>query len=62
MKTLISKRGIRFLTVFFLMLLMASPLFAQRRITIKLASLVPENTAWGAAINRMAAEWNRDQR
>jgi TRAP-type C4-dicarboxylate transport system substrate-binding protein len=59
MKTLISKRGIRFLTVFFLILLMASPLFAQRRITIKLASLVPENTAWGAAINRMAAEWNR---
>ncbi|MDR3167280.1 MAG: TRAP transporter substrate-binding protein DctP [Treponema sp.] len=32
--------------------------FAQRRkITIKLASLVPENTPWGAALNRMAREW-----
>jgi TRAP-type C4-dicarboxylate transport system substrate-binding protein len=33
--------------------------FAQRRtITIKLASLVPENTPWGAALNRMAGEWS----
>ncbi|GHV89977.1 hypothetical protein AGMMS50268_04800 [Spirochaetia bacterium] len=30
---------------------------APRKITIKLASLVPENTPWGAALNRMAAEW-----
>ena len=37
----------------------ASPLFAQRKITIKLASLVPENTPWGAAINRMATEWSQ---
>ncbi|MDR2953322.1 MAG: TRAP transporter substrate-binding protein DctP [Treponema sp.] len=35
------------------------PLFAQRKITIKLASLVPESTPWGAAINRMAADWAR---
>jgi TRAP-type C4-dicarboxylate transport system substrate-binding protein len=28
-------------------------------ITIKLASMVPENTPWGAAMNRMAAEWAR---
>ncbi|MDR2797455.1 MAG: TRAP transporter substrate-binding protein DctP [Treponema sp.] len=34
------------------------PAFAQRRkITIKLASLVPENTPWGAALNRMVQEW-----
>jgi TRAP-type C4-dicarboxylate transport system substrate-binding protein len=32
--------------------------FAQRRkVTIKLASLVPENTPWGAALNRMARDW-----
>jgi TRAP-type C4-dicarboxylate transport system substrate-binding protein len=35
----------------------AVPVYAQRKITIKLASLVPENTPWGAAINRMAVEW-----
>ena len=47
----------------FLIILMffiaAGPLFAQRAMTIRLASLVPENTAWGQAINRMAAEWSR---
>jgi TRAP-type C4-dicarboxylate transport system substrate-binding protein len=31
--------------------------FAQRKITIKLASPVPESTPWGAALNRMATEW-----
>ena len=38
---------------------MVSPrvLFAQRKITIKLASLVPENTPWGAALNQMSKEW-----
>jgi len=36
-----------------------SPLYAQRKITIRLASLVPENTPWGAAINRMAADWSK---
>jgi len=40
--------------------LLAAPLFAQRRMPpIRLASLVPENTPWGAAINRMAADWSR---
>jgi TRAP-type C4-dicarboxylate transport system substrate-binding protein len=39
-------------------LLVPGPAFAQRRkITIKLASLVPENTPWGEALNRMAQEW-----
>jgi TRAP-type C4-dicarboxylate transport system substrate-binding protein len=45
------------LVVSLALLIPASPLFAQRKITIKLASLVPENTPWGAAINQMAADW-----
>jgi TRAP-type C4-dicarboxylate transport system substrate-binding protein len=36
--------------------------FSQRRpggqITVKLASMVPANTPWGAALNRMASEWS----
>ncbi|MDR2049504.1 MAG: TRAP transporter substrate-binding protein DctP [Treponema sp.] len=31
---------------------------SQRQVTIKLASMVPENTPWGAALNKMAAEWS----
>jgi TRAP-type C4-dicarboxylate transport system substrate-binding protein len=39
-------------------MLFPNPAFAQRRkVTIKLASLVPENTPWGTALNRMAGEW-----
>jgi TRAP-type C4-dicarboxylate transport system substrate-binding protein len=30
----------------------------QRQVTIKLASMVPEKTAWGVALNKMAAEWS----
>ena len=44
------------------LLLLAVPainVFAQRKLTIKLASLAPENTDWGAALNRMAADWAR---
>jgi TRAP-type C4-dicarboxylate transport system substrate-binding protein len=29
-----------------------------RQITIKLASMVPANTPWGVALNRMASEWS----
>jgi TRAP-type C4-dicarboxylate transport system substrate-binding protein len=36
----------------------SSGLFAAPKITIRLASLVPENTAWGAALNKMAKEWS----
>jgi TRAP-type C4-dicarboxylate transport system substrate-binding protein len=36
---------------------MVGPVFAQKKVTIKLASLVPENTPWGAALNRMAQDW-----
>jgi TRAP-type C4-dicarboxylate transport system substrate-binding protein len=35
-----------------------APVAAQRKITIKLVSLVPENTPWGTLLNRMAREWN----
>jgi len=46
--------------IFTALFVSANPVFAQRRaITINLASLVPENTPWGAAINRMAADWER---
>jgi TRAP-type C4-dicarboxylate transport system substrate-binding protein len=35
-----------------------APLPAQRAVTVKLASLVPENSPWGSLLNRMAREWN----
>jgi TRAP-type C4-dicarboxylate transport system substrate-binding protein len=34
-------------------------LFAQRKITIKMASPVPENTPWGECLNKIASEWRR---
>ena len=45
--------------LFIFLLFIVSPLFAQGKVIIRLASLVPENTAWGAGINRLAAEWSR---
>ena len=36
-----------------------SPLFAQRKITIKMASPVPENTPWGQCLDQIAADWKR---
>jgi TRAP-type transport system periplasmic protein len=53
-----SKQKINSLLFIFL-LFIVSPLFAQQKVTIRLASLVPENTAWGAGINRIAAEWSK---
>ncbi|MDR0589163.1 MAG: TRAP transporter substrate-binding protein DctP [Spirochaetaceae bacterium] len=51
------------LWVVFLGIFFPEPAYSQRRkITIKLASLVPENTPWGAALNRMAAEWRTASR
>ncbi|MDR3356219.1 MAG: TRAP transporter substrate-binding protein DctP [Spirochaetaceae bacterium] len=36
-----------------------TPLGAQQKtVTIKLASLAPESTPWGAALNKMAADWS----
>jgi TRAP-type C4-dicarboxylate transport system substrate-binding protein len=45
--------------VLLLLLGMGNPraLFAQRKVTIKLASMAPETTPWGAALNRMSQEW-----
>jgi TRAP-type C4-dicarboxylate transport system substrate-binding protein len=46
--------------LFCLALLIVIPLSAQRqKTTIKLSSLVPEQTPWGDLLNRMAAEWYR---
>jgi TRAP-type C4-dicarboxylate transport system substrate-binding protein len=42
-----------------LLLVFPANVFAQRKLTIKLASLVPENTDWGVALNRMATDWAR---
>lgn len=46
---------IMFITLFFVVL--SAQVFAQRKLTIKLASPVPESTPWGRALNRMATEW-----
>ncbi|MCL1993553.1 MAG: TRAP transporter substrate-binding protein DctP [Spirochaetes bacterium] len=48
-----------FFLFFVVLAMLASPVFAQRgrTVTIRLASLAPENTPWGAALNQMAAEW-----
>ena len=45
----------KFLLILPLLLAISLPVHAQR--TIKIASMVPENTPWGGALNRMAAEW-----
>ena len=46
--------------VFALVLLFSvSPIFAQRKITIKMASPVPEKTPWGQCLNRIAADWKK---
>jgi TRAP-type C4-dicarboxylate transport system substrate-binding protein len=46
--------------LFCFILLAVMPLPAQRqKTTIKLSSLVPEQTPWGDLLNRMAAEWYR---
>ncbi len=34
-----------------------SPIFGQRRQILKIASVAPEGTPYGAALNRMAADW-----
>ena len=42
----------------FLLVVSGSLAAQQRTVTIKLASLAPENTPWGAALNKMAADWS----
>jgi TRAP-type C4-dicarboxylate transport system substrate-binding protein len=57
---IVKKGSLFFLTVLLFMGSVAA--HAQRRpprqITVKLASMVPANTPWGAALNRMAGEWS----
>ena len=41
------------------LIFLAGQIFAQRTITIKMASQVPENTPWGEYFNKIAADWSR---
>ena len=51
-------KGISFFAVFFIVFCLASsPVFAQKKQILKIASVAPENTPYGAALNKMAAEW-----
>jgi TRAP-type C4-dicarboxylate transport system substrate-binding protein len=42
-----------------IMIFLASPLCAQRKITIKMASPIPANTPWGRFFNQMSDDWRR---
>jgi len=41
------------------LLISASQAFAQRTVTIKMSTPVPENTPWGAFLNQLAADWKK---
>ena len=41
------------------LILQAGAVFAQRTITIRMASQVPENTPWGLFLNQIADDWRR---
>jgi len=41
------------------LIVLAAPVFAQRTITIKMASPVPENTPWGKFFNQLAVDWKK---
>ena len=53
------KRKLLFLFVMFVFLITVNSIFAQNTIQVRLASIVPENSAWGQAINRLAADFRR---
>ncbi|MCL2833818.1 MAG: TRAP transporter substrate-binding protein DctP [Treponema sp.] len=48
-------KKIKLLIILLILTAAAGTLYAQR--VIKVASMVPENTPWGSALNKMAAEW-----
>jgi TRAP-type C4-dicarboxylate transport system substrate-binding protein len=48
----------KFLFVLWCSIFFCTALFAAPKITIKLASTMPENTDWGRALNQMAREWS----
>ncbi|MCL2185756.1 MAG: TRAP transporter substrate-binding protein DctP [Treponema sp.] len=58
-RTMNQKRYFKILFFCLLLFFILNPLFAQRALNVKLASLVPENTVWGQVINRLAAEWQQ---
>ena len=41
------------------LIILAGPAFAQRTITVKMASPVPENTPWGQFFNQLTTEWRK---
>ena len=41
------------------LIILAGPVFAQRTVSIKMSSPVPENTPWGQFLNLLAADWKR---
>ena len=41
------------------MIFVINPLFAQRKITIKMSSPIPESTPWGKFLNQIAADWKK---
>jgi TRAP-type C4-dicarboxylate transport system substrate-binding protein len=46
------------LTVLFLAgVVLPSSVFAQKKVIVKLASIAPENTDWGKALNKMSKQW-----
>jgi TRAP-type C4-dicarboxylate transport system substrate-binding protein len=47
----------RALLLLVLVLCAIGPVFAQRKVSIRLASPAPENTPWGKALNQIASEW-----
>jgi TRAP-type C4-dicarboxylate transport system substrate-binding protein len=54
------KKG--FLFALLVLFLFVPQVYGQRpprQIVIKLASMVPENTEWGQALNKLSAEWSR---
>jgi TRAP-type C4-dicarboxylate transport system substrate-binding protein len=55
------KRKIVFavVAVFFLVMPVYGQRSQQRKVVIKLASMVPENTEWGQMVSKLAAEWSR---
>jgi len=59
LKGMKQRKNVRFLLFAMLLFFVLNPLFAQRTLNVKLASLVPENTVWGQVINRLAAEWQQ---
>jgi TRAP-type C4-dicarboxylate transport system substrate-binding protein len=47
----------RFIVLCIVLCMVVSPIFAQRKQILKIASVAPESTPYGAALNKMAADW-----